>query len=91
MADKFVTIKCGRSREEQMLAYAELRRIRSAPPERKQEARALIADVGGREWGRALWEFLTTDVSYERIVQKYRIPEGKLKLMRREVYRRWQR
>ena len=88
VADKFVRLEIPRSVEEQMIIYATLRRIRYASEAAQSEARALVADVAG-EWGKALWAFLTTRASYEQIIQKYRVPEGKLKAMRREVYTRW--
>ena len=89
MADKFVELEIRKSREEQMRIYATLRCYKNLPKDMQEYIRALCAEVGGLYYGKELFGFLTTDITLHGAVQKYCVPEGKLRELRKEVYRRW--
>lgn len=91
MADKFVELEIRKSREEQMRIYATLRCFKTLSPEMQEYIRALCAEVGGNYYGRGLFKFLTTDISLLGAVDKFCVPEGRMRELRKEVYRRWQR
>ena len=91
MADKFVELEIRKSREEQMRIYATLRCYRTLPVDQQEYIRALCADIGGIYYGKGLFRFLTTDITLPGAALKCCVPEGKLREMRKEVYRRWQR
>ena len=93
VADKFVRLEgVDRSEEEQLVIYATLRNWRNLDTDTRAEIRALVADIAGyRDLGRALFEFLTTDMTFQAAVLRYTIPERVLRDARREFYRRWQR
>ena len=91
MADKFVELEIRKNREEQMRIYATLRCFRTLPLEQQTYIRELCAEIGGLYYGKGLFRFLTTDITLHGAVQRYCVPEGRLRELRKEVYRRWQR
>lgn len=91
VADKFVELEISKSREEQMRIYATLRCYKTRSEREREYIRALCAEVGGLYYGKGLFRFLTTDITLHGAVQKYCVPEGRLRELRKEVYRRWQR
>jgi len=91
MADKFVKMEIRKSREEQLRIYATLRCYKTLPEDEQNYIRAITADVGGIDYGKGLFRFLTTDITLQGAAVKFCIPEGKLRGMRQEVYKRWQR
>lgn len=91
MAEKFVELEgLGISRERQMQIYATCRSYREQRQEVRETIRALCADIGGGRYGRALFEFLTTEASYMAVQQRHLVPEKTMTAMRREFYRRWE-
>lgn len=90
MAEKFVELSGTRiSREKQMAIYGICRNYAKERREVKETIRALCAEVGGLQWGHALFGYLTTDISMAGAMVKYFIPERKLTELRREFYMRW--
>ncbi len=89
MADKFVELEIRKSREEQLRIYATLRCFKTLSAELQEYIRTLCAEVGGNYYGRGLFKFLTTDISLLGAVDKFCVPEGRLRELRKEVYRRW--
>ena len=90
MAEKFVELDgLGISRERQMQIYATCRSYREQRQEVRETIRALCSDIGGGRYGRALFEFLTTEASYMAVVQRHVVPEKVLAGMRRAFYARW--
>lgn len=92
VADKFVELlDLGKSREEQMRIYSTLRCYKSLNTADQEYIRDLCAAVGGAYYGMGLFKFLVTDITLLGAVTKYCVPEGRLRIMRREVYRRWEK
>lgn len=90
MAERFVELSGIKiSREKQMAIYGVCRNYKRERVETQETIRALCAEIGGREWGRALFAYLTTGITAQGAMGKYRIPERVLTDMRREFYRRW--
>lgn len=90
MAERFVKLGGIRiSREKQMAIYGVCRNYKRERRETQETIRALCAEIGGREWGRALFTYLTTEITAQGAMSRYRIPERVLADMRREFYRRW--
>lgn len=92
MADRFSYIRsAGKNEVEQMAIYAMCRRFGDLDERTQGDIRALCADIADddRE-GRALFRFLTTEMSFPEAVRRFLVPEGKMKTMRREFYRRWE-
>ena len=91
MADKFVELEMRKSREEQMRIYATLRCYKKLPQDLQDYIREICAEVGGLYYGKGLFRFLTTDITLQGAVVKYCVPEGRLRELRKEVYRRWEK
>lgn len=90
MAERFVELSGVRiSREKQMAIYGVCRNYKRERRETQETIRALCAEIGGREWGKALFNYLTTGITAQGAMSRYRIPERVLADMRREFYRRW--
>lgn len=90
MADKFVRLGTVEKPEyEQMRIYATLRCYSMLSEREQRYIRELCREVGG-EWGAVLFRFLTGRESFTATVLREHIPEGKLRQMRGEVYRRWE-
>lgn len=91
MADKFVELEIKKARVEQLRIYATLRCYKTLPLDMREYIRALCADVGGLYYSKGLFHFLTTEITLTGASVKYCVPEGKLRELRKEVYRRWRR
>ena len=90
MADKFVKLKSvARPEHEQMVIYGILRSYKRLPERERERIRELCGEIGG-EWAAVLLRFLTTGQTFSAAVQRSHVPEGKLRSMRGEVYRRWE-
>ena len=89
VADKFVELEISKSREEQMRIYATLRCYKTRSEREREYIRALCAEVGGLLYGKALFRFLTEGITMQGAVVKFCVPEGKLRTMRKEVYKQW--